>query len=113
MRKVFKKSTLSFILRLVTILTIFVTLSDLDFALAGDSITFTVVCTIPLIPGVNAPLLEKEEVRTVTVSAPSPSPEVPQPQGPAVTIVQEETAKDTKMLDGAVIPVLTKTFYSR
>lgn len=111
MRKVFKKSTLSFILRLVTILTIFVTLSDLDFALAGDSITFTVVCTIPLIPGVNAPLLEKEEVRTVTVSAQSSSPALP--QGPAVTIVQEETAKDTKMLDGAVMPVLTKTFYSR
>lgn len=35
-------------------------------ALAGDTYSFKVSCTIPAIPGVNAPLLEEEKLNTAS-----------------------------------------------
>ncbi len=60
---------------------------------AGDSKSFVVRCTIPAIPGVNAPLIEEEKVTASTAPAQEQNRQEPQiettaksEQNPAVTV---------------------------
>jgi hypothetical protein len=83
-----------------------------SLAHAGDSIGLSVSCTIPAIPGVNAPLneastvdpLELEEKERQT-SSPDPEPQEEQPQ-----FIEELEEIQLAQQDS---PVLTKIIYSR
>ncbi|MDD5254799.1 MAG: hypothetical protein PHR11_01945 [Candidatus Omnitrophica bacterium] len=100
------------------LITVFLVISQAACALAGNSITFTVTATIPLIPGMNAPLIETQEVRNVE-QASRESAVAPQAQttqqapGEAASVIQQESPSTPSLANGKLTPVLTKTFYSR
>ena len=80
--------------------------------LAGDSVGFSISCTIPEIPGVNAPLKaeikaqpEKAEVETESQNS-SPSPEAEKKE------IFIEEIQETQIAQGAD-PTLIKVIYSR
>jgi len=81
-------------------------------ALAGDSIGLSVSCTIPAIPGVNAPLNEAANTEPTAVleekEAQTFSPVTEAEEEPVfIEVIQEiQLAKETT-------PVLTKIIYSR
>ena len=68
-------------------------LSYFTFSWAGDSFTFSISCTIPEIPGVNAPPFEEEQSAQSSVK-----------QNTYSSMIQEEKQEDTK---------LVMTIYSR
>ncbi|MFH1458669.1 MAG: hypothetical protein ABIG31_05890 [Candidatus Omnitrophota bacterium] len=65
-------------------------------AFASDTTSFAVSCTIPAIPGVNAPLLEQEQVQS--------SPET-----------QEIIRQDAQVASASVasMQLVVKTYYAR
>ncbi|MEI6631403.1 MAG: hypothetical protein WCL25_02180, partial [bacterium] len=105
------KSAVSLILRFSVILTIFLTLSNLDFALAGDSLTFSATCTVPAVAGLNAPMIEQESIRTQG-NEPATQQQMSPLQAPLPSMLQTEN--NMNLQEGqAVIPIITKTLYSR
>jgi len=114
-----KKPFWDLIILLSAILTIFVTLPDP--AMAANSITFIATCTIPSIPGVNAPMLEKQSMSNPMETQKATAEEsTANAQNPAKeqlpTIMQEEAARQAPqpMAPNAVAaPMLTRTLYSR
>ncbi len=116
MKKKLIRSVVSLILRFFMILTIFLTLSNLDFALAGETLTLTATCTVPAIAGLNAPMIEQESTRVATDEKNT----VNQQTNTAQRQMQErlpsmlQAEKETQLQQGAAtIPVLIKTLYSR
>jgi len=117
-RKV-KKSFWELIILLSAILTIFITLPDP--AMAANSITLTATCTIPSLPGVNAPILEKQSMSNPAEAEKAMAQEnAANAQNPAreqlPTIMQEEAARATQQPmapNAAVAPMLIRTLYSR
>jgi len=101
------KSAVSLILRFSVILTIFLTLSNLDFALAGDSLTFSATCTVPAVAGLNAPMIEQESVRNVPTTQ-----EMSAMQTPSPSMLQTENSINLQE-GSAVLPIITRTLYSR
>jgi hypothetical protein len=105
------KSAVSLILRFSVILTIFLTLSNLDFALA-EGVTLTVSCTMPSIPGLNAPMIEEKSTRTqdnqgaVQQQATTFQNDI-KTQNPSILQTDKETTAQS------AAPMLIKTFYSR
>jgi hypothetical protein len=75
-------------------------------AYAGDSSSLAVSCTIPIIPGVNAPLLEQEQLQS---SAERENKE------PISEESQEIIQQDSKATVASTShpQVLVKTFYAR
>ena len=80
----------------------------------AESISLSMSCTIPAIPGVNAPLIEQEKPQAktdnpaqLTVSAKQET----QPQ--TATLIQQDTKieKETSQTENSL--VMVKTFYSR
>ncbi len=116
-RKV-KKPFWDLIILLSAILTIFVTLPDPAMA---QNLTFTATCTIPSIPGVNAPMLEKQsmsnpaEAQKATAEESTANAQNPlREQLP--TIMQEEAARQAPQPmapNVAATPILIQTLYSR
>lgn len=82
-------------------------LSLVNAAFAGDSISFSVSCTIPAIPGVNAPPFPEEKtVKTETATTVQQETKTNQeePKTESPSMIQEDTVERTK---------LVKTIYSR
>ena len=73
----------------------------------GNTLTFTVTCTVPGIAGMNTPLLEKEEVRPTEVNVQEAL------KGQKPLMLQEDKEQNMRLPEGAMLPVVTKTFYSR
>jgi hypothetical protein len=107
------KSVVSLILRFSVILTIFLTFSNLDFALA--EVSLTVSCIMPVIAGINTPMIEQESVR------PQTSETTTQQQ---MNAVQNEIKTQTPsmlqadkegIMQGSqtAVPIVIKTLYSR
>ncbi len=48
----------------ILIIGLIILLSLMNVAIAGDSLSFTISCTIPAIPGLNAPLIEEKASET-------------------------------------------------
>jgi len=95
-------------------ITVILVFSQIACALAGDSITFSVTATIPLIPGVNAPMIETEELRKVELPSQVASTPQEQPaQNQPMPAIQQEDTSTRSLTQGRIVPVLTKTFYSR
>ncbi|MCM8795776.1 MAG: hypothetical protein NC928_03735 [Candidatus Omnitrophica bacterium] len=87
-------------------LIIFLTISDLGFT--GDSLTFSVSCSIPAIPGVNAPPFSEgriEQKENTSVQQETKIQEKDQEKEPkSPLMIQEENPEETK---------LVRTIYSR
>lgn len=69
-------------------------------AIAADSVQLTVSCSIPAIAGINVPLVEDEQIKTVPTGTPI--------QAPPSMVQQTDSA-----VVGAQAAVLVKTFYCR
>ncbi len=103
------------IIRLILILiAILFTLYDTAQA-GGNSLTFTVTCTVPSIAGMNTPLIEKEEVRPGDTSKNTQTEINVQEalKGQKPMILQEDKEQNMRLPQGAMLPLVTKTFYSR
>ncbi len=85
-------------------------------ALAGNNISLTMSCTIPAIPGLNAPLIEQETTKTQQPSVATMQQQViPQKEAPEETsvIVQEDSQEVKEASQNAAPILMVKTFYSR
>lgn len=83
-------------------------------AYAGDTLSLSISCTIPAIPGVNAPLIEEETLTTKedpNIKEKIESQEAIQPQSPAM--IQQDNQEEKLMYGGQNSLVLVKTIYSR
>lgn len=81
---------------------------------AGDSLSLSISCTIPAIPGLNAPLIEEETSRIETGTSAQQKPESgkeTQPQTPA--LIQQDTQEEKIISEGQKSLVTVKTLYSR
>jgi len=83
-----------------------------ELAQAGDSRTIGVSCTIPAIPGVNAPALVEEKTVNVNLEALSPQPTVEQDELAPATI-QQDSEKQATSTNGKTSLLMVKTLYSR
>lgn len=79
--------------------------------LAGDSIGLSVSCTIPAIPGVNAPPTEKVKVES-TAAQEEKETQTSSPSSGAEEEVPIEELQETQIAQGAPA-TLTKIIYSR
>ena len=100
----------------VTLILIAVLFALYDAAQAGgNTLTLTVTCSIPRIAGMNTPLIEKDEVRTgeagKNIQTEMNVQEALKGQKPMM--LQEDKEQNIQFPQGAMLPVLTKTFYSR
>ena len=86
----------------------------MDAAQAGDGISLSISCTIPAIPGVNAPLIEGETLKTQTDSTTQQKIE-PQAETQSQTpvMVQQDTQKEEITSEEQDSLVTVKTLYSR
>lgn len=85
-----------------------------NLVLAQDSASFAVSCSIPAVPGLNAPPLgEKPEAVTKNVASQQEAKINNQASEQANTIIQKETYKKIVLADGRVSSLTTQTVYSR
>ena len=85
-----------------------------DLAQAGNSLSLSMSCTIPAIPGVNVPLIEEETLkpRVDTAKQEKVEPtEEPKPQAPS--LIQEDAPEDKTINEGQNELVMVKTVYGR
>jgi hypothetical protein len=97
--------------KMFVVLLILLAMADLAKA---EEASFTISCTIPAIPGLNAPLIVEEKPQT-NVANPAPTTTVKsqtetQEQAPAM--IQEEQ-KERKTSENQDTLVIVKTVYSR
>jgi hypothetical protein len=110
MNKIFKKSMN--LMGLVIIVSIYTNL-----AWAADSATYAVTCSIPAIPGVNAPLIEEAIPKTQlnnslqqqSIQNDSNNNE----QNKTMEVMKEELKDTTDLAKGESQTIIVQTFYSR
>lgn len=82
---------------------------------AANSATYAVTCTIPAVPGVNAPLLEEKTVRTEMDTGVQKEiknqQEETKVESPAT--IQQDSEKEMRLADGKAKSVIVQTIYSR
>jgi len=91
-------------------------LSLTDIAQAEDRIALTITCTIPVIPGVNAPAIESKQPKQENNSI--ASSEVPTKQNEQVMnnptdVIQEEAQTMVKLANGNTAAASLQTIYYR
>jgi len=104
MERVWKKSIINLI----------IWLSLANVAFAGDSLTLSVSCTIPAIPGLNAPLIEEETIKTEEHTPEQPKSESQkeaQPQLPP--LIEQDNQQEKIISEGQKKQIIVKTIYSR
>lgn len=99
----------------ISIICLIIILFFTGAAKAAESMVYSVSCSIPEVPGLNAPLIEEETIK-------------PQPNTPEVkidndtkgkteeqisTIVEEDTGKTPSVADKEKSFIIVKTIYSR
>jgi hypothetical protein len=91
-----------------------IVLSMAGLALAGSTASVTVSCSIPIMPGLNAPLIEEEGVKTQeninTQEKISAQKETPQE---SIALPQQDINKEEKIVEGGNSAMAVKTYYSR
>jgi hypothetical protein len=121
MRRINKKEAkMKKIAVILIILTVILPLSFATNCLAGNSQSITISCTIPAIPGVNAPAIEEKTVRSEDKKS-TPS----QTQNPKIAkneeeknskspnVIQQEEEKLTMLAKEQNKKVIVQTIYSR
>lgn len=96
---------------LITVLAVCISLAQ-GTAYAGDSFTYTVTCTIPAIPGVNAPLIEEQSTRTTDADAYAEQ-EKGSPEEEEHGYAREESGRQTLLAINQERDVTVKTIYER
>lgn len=86
------------------ILTLAITFALNVFA---ESVSFSVSCTIPAIPGVNAPAFPEEKNKDVSSSTKEKNKENKN------AFIQKEETRQLHLTDGKTILLTTKTIYPR
>ena len=88
-------------------------LALVDVALAGEGVSLSISCTIPAIPGVNAPLIEeqKPQIKTDTPTQPTAAAVKEETLQQAPAMIQQDNQKETS--ENQATLVMVKTLYSR
>lgn len=88
-------------------------LSIFGVSIAGDNASISVSCSIPVVPGLNAPSIEEKIIESNATTTARQDIEIkkdPQKQEP--TIIQESSEK-ILLADGNTSSVIVQTIYSR
>ena len=99
-----------------SMITLMLWLSLAGYVFAGESVTLQFSCTIPAIPGVNAPLIEEENVQTNAESPQEPEAipeEQTQPESESPKMIQEDSQTQYRTSDNQESLVVVRTLYSR
>jgi len=80
-------------------------------AFAGDSFSIQVSCSIPEVPGLNAPPIKEETKGTPTEAEIIAAQNESQEQTPLT--IQEDTEREIMLADRSTSSEITKTIYSR
>lgn len=103
-------------IRIISIIGLIIWPSLANLVFAGDNLSIPISCTIPAIPGVNAPLIEEETFKT-KVDTPQPpkveSQQETQPQTKSPPMIQEDSQKKKIINEDQKSLVIVKTIYSR
>lgn len=87
-------------------------LASVDTASAGESISMTISCTIPAIPGLNAPMIEEEIQKADTpVEAEALHQKELKPEAP--TTIQEDSQEEKLITEAEESFAIVKTIYDR
>jgi len=98
--------------KMAVVLTIVLSMTGL--ALAGSTATVTVSCSIPLMPGLNTPLLEAETVKTQEeTSVEQKTQEPKQTKQENETLMSQESVREEKAAEVGKTAMTVKTYYSR
>jgi hypothetical protein len=88
-------------------------LSIADKSLADDSVAISVTCTIPIMPGINAPLIESAELKPQTDVAGEQKNEIQKDNsGQTAILIQQDAEKELISQEEKKV-ILVKTYYSR
>jgi hypothetical protein len=90
-----------------------ITLSFVNMVFAGESITIPVSCSIPVVPGLNAPLIEQESTNTNTDNDATMPVEQKEESQTVPAMQQEEEGKEIILAEEKTAAVIVKTSYSR
>lgn len=101
-----KKVWREMIIGLIVLLTI------ADVACA-EGISLTISCTIPAIPGVNAPPFEEETTQTKKDNPAQIIVEPQQENQPTPTMIQQDKPEEKETSEGQKTLAMVKTIYSR
>lgn len=94
------------------IFVLLVLLSLTAIAQAADNIAIPVSCSIPAVPGINAPLVEKEKtVKTEDMTVAEEETNQKETKSPAN--IQEEDNQEIVLAEGKTATVVVQTIYSR
>lgn len=85
-----------------------VSLLFVDMAFAGGTFSFAVSCTVPAIPGVNAPLIEEEAIKPKEVLQETQKAEAKKDEEQIFETEEEQITNKTKQP-----MVMVKTIYDR
>jgi len=85
------------------------------YAFAGDSVSIRVSCSIPAVPGVNAPALLEEEASKVRLAEPAEEKEHPEAENPepSFATIADEEIDEVKSPEGESSLMLVRTIYPR
>lgn len=89
-----------------------VLLSTTDLSQAGDSISIPVSCSIPAIPGLNAPPFPEEKSSEIQSNAQDTRAQGETEENRSL-FIQEESKKEIQLIDGKTTSVIVQTIYSR
>jgi hypothetical protein len=82
-----------------------------NVSLASDSSSIPVSCSIPAVPGLNAPPIAEKTTETGVVERDTKIKEEAQEQSPST--IQEDDADKIVLADGKTSTIITQTIYSR
>jgi hypothetical protein len=82
-----------------------------DVSLAADSSSIPVSCSIPAVPGLNAPPIAEKTTERDLVERDTKIKEDAQEQSPST--IQEDDADKIVLADGKTSKIITQTIYSR
>jgi len=98
------------------LLAIAITLSlvYINVGLTQDNISLSISCTIPAIPGVNAPLIEEESIKTeADISTPSSPRFQKDADSQDPELIQQDLPQEEQGNKGQPSIVVLRTIYSR
>jgi hypothetical protein len=92
------------------ILTVALVLFITSFAWAGDSVTISMSCTIPAIPGVNAPpLISERSVKNKLEEVAKKNTDATEGE----QLIEKEETKEILLAQGEKVTARVKTIYTR
>ena len=89
-------------------------LSMAGLAVAGSTASLTVSCTIPVMPGLNAPLIEQDALKTQANAKAERKIETQQELvQDGATLPQQDTNREEVVTEDGNSAIIVKTYYSR